>query len=154
MHRFVLPPPAPPRPARPSQVARLFSGNQPVKKGIAPIRRKSEGADKGDQLVVHALRLVESTDRFSSDMRALEKGAGAGMIRAGKRGQEWGPGARAGAGVERGPCRATMLQQYGELPGLMVKGTDSKQAQAANSACSKKYWQQAVQAASSRDGKQ
>ena len=58
----------------PSQVARLFSGNQPVKKGIAPIRRKSEGPDKGDQLVVHALRLVENTDRFSSDMRALEKG--------------------------------------------------------------------------------
>ena len=68
----------PPHP-RPVQVARLFSGNQPSKKaGIGPIRRKSEGPDKGDQLVVHALRLVENTDRFSSDMRALEKGAGAG----------------------------------------------------------------------------
>lgn len=76
-----MPPPllSPPRSPRPSQVARLFSGNQPAKKGIAPMRRKSEGPDKGDQLVVHALRLVENTDRFSSDMRALEKGAGAGI---------------------------------------------------------------------------
>lgn len=42
-------------------------------------RRKGSGAgagagDKSDELVVHALRLVENTDRFSSDMRALEKG--------------------------------------------------------------------------------
>lgn len=43
-------------------------------------RRGSAAAagDTGDELVVHALRLVENTDRFSSDMRALEKGERAG----------------------------------------------------------------------------
>lgn len=46
-------------------------------------RRKGGAAaagDKGDELVVHALRLVENTDRFSSDMRALEKGEQAGGV--------------------------------------------------------------------------
>ncbi|CAN0374897.1 unnamed protein product [Pylaiella littoralis] len=66
-----------------TRIARLFSGNQqPVAKKAgsgAIARRKGSsggggGGDKGEGLVVHALRLVENTDRFSSDMRALEKG--------------------------------------------------------------------------------
>lgn len=62
------------------QIARLFNGNQPVAKKAdsgATSRRKGSsggGGDKEEELVVHALRLVENTDRFSSDMRALEKG--------------------------------------------------------------------------------
>ncbi|CAM9450601.1 unnamed protein product, partial [Ectocarpus sp. 12 AP-2014] len=61
-----------------TRIARLFSGNQPADKnatGTTP-RRKGTGAraDREDGPVVHALRLVENTDRFSSDMRALERG--------------------------------------------------------------------------------
>lgn len=62
------------------QIARLFSGNKPTSReaggGAAAARSKGSGSvgGKGDELVVHALRLVENTDRFSSDMRALERG--------------------------------------------------------------------------------
>ncbi|CAM9690702.1 unnamed protein product, partial [Scytosiphon promiscuus] len=62
-----------------TRIARLFSGNQPANKKAAARasgRRKSGSGSvgKGDEMVVHALRLVENTDRFTSDMRALEKG--------------------------------------------------------------------------------
>eukprot|EP00752_Nemacystus_decipiens_P004580 g4180.t1 len=64
-----------------TRIARLFSGNRPAPKkevDVTTARRKGSAAmaagDRGDELVVHALRLVENTDRFSSDMRALEKG--------------------------------------------------------------------------------
>ncbi|CAM9920533.1 unnamed protein product, partial [Ectocarpus fasciculatus] len=62
-----------------TRIARLFSGNQPADKNAArttTARRKGSGAhaDREEGPVVHALRLVENTDRFSSDMRALEKG--------------------------------------------------------------------------------
>ncbi|CAM9695138.1 unnamed protein product [Ectocarpus sp. 4 AP-2014] len=61
-----------------TRIATLFSGNQPTDKNAAGTtpRRKGTGAlaDREDGPVVHALRLVENTDRFSSDMRALGKG--------------------------------------------------------------------------------
>lgn len=59
-------------------MAGLFNGNGRVStnnrrlKGSGAISAENS-SDNG--LVVHALRLVENTDRFSSDMRALERGA-------------------------------------------------------------------------------
>lgn len=74
------------------QIARLFSGTRPATKeaaaGAAVARRKGSSAaaaaapgGKGGEVVVHALRLVENTDRFSSDMRALEKGKRRELVR-------------------------------------------------------------------------
>lgn len=77
------------------QIARLFSGNQPVAKkaGSGAISRRKgsggRGGDKGEELVVHALRLVENTDRFSSDMRALEKGKCRSICLLVRQGEGW-----------------------------------------------------------------
>ncbi|CAN0108503.1 unnamed protein product, partial [Hapterophycus canaliculatus] len=62
-----------------TRIARLFSGNQPagMKAPVGGSARRKGGSGpvgRGDELVVHALRLVENTDRFTSDMRALERG--------------------------------------------------------------------------------
>lgn len=60
-----------------SQVAGLFNGTsgsavtQQRRVDLAGVAAPSRGAE----LEVHALRLLENTDRFSSDMRAVERGA-------------------------------------------------------------------------------
>lgn len=65
-----------------AQVTRLFNGNGRTNAGNegaslgGPTSLASRGKDDtSGALVVHTLRLLENTDRFSSDMQALEKGA-------------------------------------------------------------------------------
>ena len=63
-------------------MAKLFGGSRPAKKEkekMGSMRRKLSGRSidnaGGGYMELHALRLVGNTDRYSSDMRALERGA-------------------------------------------------------------------------------
>lgn len=71
-----------------SQVSRLFNGTSRTNAVAKAAQRTADGhggpttlaprdvdGDNNGALVVHTLRLLENTDRFSTDMQALEKGS-------------------------------------------------------------------------------